>query len=47
MSTIIKTSETFVAAESIEYAGGSVVSKMIVKKRQVILPYLPLIKVRD
>ena len=32
MSTIIKTSEIFVAAESIEYAGGSVVSKMIVNK---------------
>lgn len=32
MSNVIETPEIFVAAESIEYAGGSVVSKMIVKK---------------
>lgn len=32
MSNIIETSGTFVAADSIEYAGGSVVSKTIVKK---------------
>jgi quercetin dioxygenase-like cupin family protein len=32
MSNIIETSKIFVAAESIEYAGGSVVSKTILKK---------------
>jgi quercetin dioxygenase-like cupin family protein len=32
LSNIIKTSKTFVAAESIEYAAGSVVSKTILKK---------------
>jgi len=32
MSSIIETSKTFVPVESIEYAGGSVVSKTILKK---------------
>ena len=32
MSNIIETAKTFVTVESIEYAGGSVVSKTIVKK---------------
>lgn len=32
MSNIIEIAKTFVAVESIEYAGGSVVSKTIVKK---------------
>lgn len=32
MSNIIETSKTFLPVESVEYAGGSVVSKTIVKK---------------